>query len=110
MNDERHSSAGRAPKIGTVYVVALYDPHNGDILHAHAVTAAEGRPAVSEQDVIEEAKALAKKAGHAIEGLKVKTSSELRHALTPHRVDLQTQEFVAVEMRKRIRTLADSEG
>jgi hypothetical protein len=101
MKIERSSGAGRVPNVTDVHVVALYDPSTGDIVHAHSVTVLEGGRPISEREAVEAAKTAARRAGHSIEALEVKTSKSLEHGLTPHRIDLKSGEFVSVEMPKR---------
>jgi hypothetical protein len=56
--------------------------------------------AISEPEAVEEAKAIARKAGHSVEKLTIKISRNLAHALTPHRIDPISGEFVAVKAWK----------
>ena len=96
MRQHEYSAGGKAPIVVSARVVALFDPATGDIVHAHAVTTCEGAIPLSEDEAVEAAKAHATRAGHAVSSLRVKVSTDLRHALRPHRIDPATGEFKSV--------------
>ena len=106
--DHIFSNGGRMPKVADTHVVALYHRQTGKIFHVHSVTVFEGARAVSEKEAIETAKALAKKAGHAIDVLTVKVSKDLLHGRKPHRIDVKTGEFVPLETPKRAKAAAST--
>jgi len=89
------SSGGKSPNVVATCVVALYDPATGNIVHAHAITTMEGAVPRDEQSAIEEAKSLAQRAGHSVDKLAIRTSTNIEHALKPHRIDLVTGQFIA---------------
>ncbi len=99
MNEHRHSGGGELLKLTDVCVVALYNS-NGDIVHAHSIATSERGQAINEHEVVEAAKAIAKRVGHSIEELSVKISRNPAHALTPHRIDPVSGEFVVVTSPK----------
>ena len=83
------------PKLAAVCVVALYNS-NGDIVHAHSIATSDRGHTINEQEAVEAAKAIAKRVGHSIEELSIKISRNPAHALTPHRIDPVSGEFVVV--------------
>ena len=100
MNEHQYSGVGHSRKLTEVWVVALYDPTNGDIVHAHSIAGSRDDQAISEKEAVEEAKAIARKVGHPVEKLTIKLSRNLAHALTPHRIDPVSGEFVVVKAWK----------
>ena len=101
MSTNMISNGGRAPEIADTHVVALYNPETGKIMHLHTVTVFTGGRAVTEAQVIEAAKARAAKAGHRVEHLKVKTSTNATHGRAPHRIDISSGKFVALSGKRR---------
>jgi len=97
----RSAGAGRVPSVTDVQVIALYDAATGDIVHTHSVTVLEGGRMISERDAVEAAKTAARRAGHSVEALEVKTSKNPEHGLTPYRIDVRSGEFVPIEMPRR---------
>ena len=89
-----YPSGGRLPKVADVHVVALYQPSSGKIVYVHSVTVFEGARVVSEQEAVETAKSLARKAGHAVQELGVKLSKDMMHASKRYQIDVSSGEFV----------------
>lgn len=87
--------AGRAPKVVSTRVVALYDPETGRIHHLHTVHIHEGGRNVPEHEAIEAAHRHARKLGHDTARLKVKISTNAEHGHHPHVIDIARGEFVA---------------
>jgi hypothetical protein len=77
-----------------VRIVALYEPDSGKILHVHTVTMFQGGREVTVSEAIEAALEHASRIGHMVERLQTKVSSNHEHSRRPHRIDLQTGEFV----------------
>ena len=96
-----YSSGGKAPKIADTHVVAHFDPSTGRIAHVHSITVFEGAPAVSEEQALASARSAAKKCGISLEGLQAKHSKQIIHARTPHRIDLASGNFVALDRPSR---------
>jgi hypothetical protein len=78
----------------------LYHPETGLIHHAHTVFVHEGGRAVPEREAIEVAHRQARNLGHETAKLKVKLSDNADHGRHPHRVDIKTGKFVALEISK----------
>jgi hypothetical protein len=91
--------AGNAPNVSDVYAVVLYDPETGLIRHVHNVTVFEGGRPVSEEEAIQTAVTRAAQVGHRTESLKIKVSKDARHGRSPHRIDLNTGDFVRLPPR-----------
>jgi hypothetical protein len=96
-------SAGDAPKSVSTTVVALYDPASGRIHHVHTVHRHEGGEELSESAVIAQAQRHAKQLGHDVDHLNAKVSSRAEYGHVPHRIDLRTGAFVALETPVRQR-------
>ncbi|MBN3898877.1 MAG: hypothetical protein HWQ41_27475 [Nostoc sp. NOS(2021)] len=93
--------AGKAPEISDVRVVALYDPGTGRIAHVHTITTLKAGRVLNEKEVIESALAHATKAGCQTDQLQVKLSNNPTHGHLPHKIDIKTQEFVALNPPSR---------
>jgi hypothetical protein len=78
-----------------VQVVALYEPGTGDILHLHVVKVFRGGRPVSEQEAVETAHSEAARIGHDVTRLRAKVSTNSIHLAAPHRINVDTGEFVA---------------
>jgi hypothetical protein len=89
-------SAGDAPKVVSMLVVALYDPESGHIRHVHTAHHHEGAAELSESAAIEQALGHARQLGHDVDELSTKVSSRAEHAHA-HRIDLRTGVFVERE-------------
>ena len=101
MNQPLFVYAGKAPRIVATKVVALYDPASGHIRHTHTVHVHEGGRDVSDNEAIEAAHRHAKKLGHDIDRLKVKLSAHAEHGHLPHRIDVVSGEFVAMDISEK---------
>jgi len=101
MNQPLFLYAGKAPRIVATKVVALYDPASGHISHTHTVHVHEGGRDVPDSEAIEGARRYAKKLGHDIDRLKVKLSAHAEHGHLPHRIDVASGEFVAMDLAER---------
>lgn len=94
------AGGGRSAKrVADVHVVALYDPASGHIWHLHTVTVFEGGRHVSEEEAVAKAKELAKKQGHPVDRLHVKTAKDAAFARRPHRIDVRSGKFVLLTAR-----------
>ncbi len=96
-------SAGLAPLIADVHVVALYEPSDGRIVHLHAVVVCEGGRPISEQDAIDEARSHAAKRNRRPERLMVSVSKDISHASRPHRIDVRSGAFLPVTSIRALR-------
>lgn len=94
MNKPISQPAKRVFDLAQQIVVALYEPHSGNIVHMHTVTMFKGGRVVSEKEAVDTAHKEAASRGHALAGLKTKVSSNYEHAQHCNRVDPDTGEFV----------------
>src|SRR5262245_53658909 len=103
-----YPSGERLPKVADVHVVALYQPSSGKIVYVHSVTVFEGARAVSEQEAVETARSLARKAGHAVQKLEVKPSKDVTHGSKRYHIDVSSGKFIPVARAKRGRTSGET--
>lgn len=101
MKPQDISNGGIAPKVADYWVIALYNSDSGAIRHLHTVTVFEGGHRVAETEAIQRAQDMASKAGHDISQLKHRVSKRFEHGHRPHRIDLKTGDFVALELKRR---------
>jgi hypothetical protein len=101
MNKNIIIAGGDAPEVLRTHVVALYDPQTGNILHTHTVTIFNGGREVAAEEAIETAKTHAKQNGLNVEKLKIKFSNDAFHGFYPHRIDVDKDEFIALDFPKR---------
>ena len=94
------AGAGRAPAVVSTIVVALYDPDSGRIGHVHAVHQHEGASEVGEATAVERAQHHARQLGHDVERLRHAVSSDPEHGSTPHRIDVESGEFIPLAPRE----------
>jgi hypothetical protein len=83
-------------KVSDFKAVALYEPSTGKIVHMHIVNVLKGGRAVGEQEAVETAQREAKRVGHDVAKLRTKLSTNTKHITLPHRINVQTGEFVAL--------------
>ncbi|MCO4882455.1 hypothetical protein VOI32_38170 [Paraburkholderia caribensis] len=91
---------GNAPEVSDVYVVAIYDPKTGKILHTHNVTVFKGGRSVTEKEALDTAFARASDAGHQTDNLKSTVSKNPQHGRSPHKIDLATGQFIPVPAKR----------
>jgi hypothetical protein len=91
-------SAGDAPRLIRTKVVALYDTATGRIKHLHTAHTYEGAEDVTDTDAIARAQRNASALGHDIDKLSTAVSSNAKHASVPHRIDIASGHFVALEI------------
>ena len=94
MNDDSTGSAGDAPRIARVAVVALYDPTSGLIRHLHMAYVYEGAVDVSDDMAVAQAKRYAGQLGHGVNDLGVAVSANAEHGSRPHRIEVESGRFV----------------
>jgi len=99
-----YSNGGKVPRIVDTHVVAHFDPATGRIAHVHSLTIFEGAQALSDQQAVEAARKSAKKCGISLSGLESKDSNESIHGRIPHRIDLASGAFVALDLPQRVRS------
>jgi hypothetical protein len=59
-------SAGKAPPVKTVHIVALYRPDDGRIVHLHQVVTFEGGKSISAEAAQRELHEIARRHGHDV--------------------------------------------
>ena len=96
-NNNFFTQAGEAPKIESIYAIALYDPKDGKIRHMHHVITPENaskktEPQLLERDVI----ANAKKLGHNTDILEVLHIPNLEDPTSMYRVDVERKTLVKI--------------
>lgn len=91
------SGSGKAPRIASSIVVALYDLESGGVLHVHTVHVHEGAREVSESEAIQQARRHAQTLGHEPDRLGAAVSTDAAHGELPHRVDPATGTFEPVD-------------
>ena len=84
------------PELAAVKVVAVYEPKDGQILHVHMVKTFEGGRSIGDEEAVATALKYAAHHGHETARLETVVSSNPEHAASPHRIDLQTRQFVAL--------------
>ena len=89
-------SAGDAPDLSEVTVVALYDPADGSIHHLHQVFAFADAPA-EEDDAVAAALHAAKRLGQDVGNWKVAVSHDPEHGRRPCVIDVATGAFHLVD-------------
>jgi pantoate kinase len=90
-------ASGDAPRLIGTKVVALFDANSGRIHHLHTTYVYEGAKEPSDEELVERAARHARRLGHEPEELESIVSVEPRHGLLPHRIDITTNTFVALE-------------
>jgi hypothetical protein len=88
---------GGVPGPAGVKVVAFYEPSTGDIVHVHTIVTFVGGRVVGDAEAIERARAQATAAGHPVERLKARVSTDIQHAARPHQIDPSSGEFVPLQ-------------
>jgi hypothetical protein len=96
---EMHVQTGDAPKLKSVYAIALYDPNSGKIHHIHHVLTMEGSSPMEPQEVEKNVIATAKKLGHDVEKLKVLHTQDLQDLSGNYRVDVEKKTLVKLPQR-----------
>ena len=91
---------GPKPVSATMKVVALYEPATGNIVHTHIVVVHEGGRDVPDEEVMRTAVEQASRLGHPVDQLDTRVSTDPEHTTRPHRINTDTGEFVALEMRE----------
>jgi hypothetical protein len=88
--------SSRAKLIATthVHVVALYDGRTGTIKYLHTVTTLGKGTPLSQLEAVNQAKAHAARRAVAVDQLETATSEDPTHALSAHRIDMATKNFV----------------
>ncbi len=110
MNQPLFLYGGKTPPIVATKVVALYDPSSGRVLHTHTVHVHEGARRVPDEEAIQAAYRHAGELGHDCGRLRVKVSRHAEHGHRPHRIDLATGEFVALDCPLRHDGAGGSKG
>jgi hypothetical protein len=93
MNDEDIVSAGDAPPLLRVTVVALYDQRDGRIGHLHQVYSFAGSTDSSEEDAVAAAHENARRLGYEEAGWRAAISHDPEHGRRACSVDLTTGAF-----------------
>ena len=91
---------GPKPVSATMKVVALYEPATGNIVHTHVLVVHEGGRDVPDEEVMRTAVEQASRLGHPVDQLDTRVSTDPEHTTRPHRINTDTGEFVALEMRE----------
>jgi len=89
--------AGILQRLETVRIVALYERDSGVIKHIHTVVNFEAGHSVSEEQAIEAARRQASNLGRSVDKLATAVSTNLEHAIRPHRIDVATGDFVPIQ-------------
>ncbi|GAC1658167.1 MAG: hypothetical protein NVS9B15_19690 [Acidobacteriaceae bacterium] len=84
-------------EVTDVVVVAFYEPSTGKVVQMHTSVSFKGAPAVTEEQAIARARRQAEHARLETSHLAVKVSKRHEHALRPHRIDVNSGEFVLIE-------------
>jgi hypothetical protein len=86
--------AGKAPKLESIYVVAIYDPEDGKIRHMHHVITLENASKADRQLIEREAIANARKLGHNTDSLKVLHIPNFEDPSSKYRVDVERKALI----------------
>ena len=88
--ENQYSTAGKVPKLESVYGIALYDPTDGKIIHMHTILNMEGAspiyPEEKEKEVLEFARTKLKR-----------DTTKLRVLHDPNLKDISAQYYVNVK-------------
>ena len=87
-------SVGPAPKVAATFVIALYDPANGRIVHMHQVTTLEGAKRFDPQHHELEARKHAERLGHKVQHLHALHVQDFKPSGRALRVDLEKKSLV----------------
>jgi hypothetical protein len=95
-SDAEHfvDSAGTVPGIASVDVTALYDPHDGRVMHMHHVIALEGAKRRTRDEQQQSAIEAARRLGCNVDGLEVLHVPDFQPKGRTYRVDPRTKTLV----------------
>jgi hypothetical protein len=96
-------SGGDMPRVVSTFVVALYRPADGRVLHLHTVRVFEGGRAIGREEAEKTALANAARHGHDVASLKIHHAAELPGDFGIYRVDAVTGRLVGQEIPSPVR-------
>ena len=95
-------NGGKAPKISTTHVVAVYDA-TGRVVRMHHVVVFDGGKPISQEEAQKEAIEHARRGGHDVAKLKSLVVDRLPVKAGQFRVDVGSKKLVAIETPPRTR-------